>query len=76
MKTGILNFQGCKKKYNNIWDNLKDLGKHPITFNKITNNQLTIFSRPNLLFGRKFSKDSNIGYYLCKNEKFTQLYSI
>lgn len=65
-----------KKKYNNIWEKLKDLGKHPITFNKITNNQLTIFSRPNLLFGRKFSKDSNIGYYLCKNEKFTQLYSI
>lgn len=62
-----------KKLHNQIWEKLKDAGKHPITFNKITDNDLLIFSRPNLLFGRKFDKNSNIGDYLVKDAKFVGL---
>lgn len=65
-----------KKLHNQIWEKLKDAGKHPISFDKITDNDLLIFSRPNLLFGRKFDKSSNIGDYLVKEEKFVGLTGI
>lgn len=62
-----------KKLHNEIWDKLKDKSKHPITFNKITDDQLKIFSRADLLFGRKFDKKSDITNYLCYNNSFISL---
>jgi hypothetical protein len=62
-----------KKMHNELWENLKDAGKHPISFDNITENDLLIFSRPNLLFGRKFVKKSNIIDYLVKEDKFVGL---
>lgn len=60
-----------KDKHRQIWGRLKDEGKHPITFSTISEDDLKIFTRPNLLFGRKFSANSNIGDYLCHDNNFT-----
>lgn len=69
-----LQIKKFENEYEKLWTIAKDSGKHPISYNKIMS--IKMFDKPDLLFGRKFEKTSDIKKYLVKKNKFVGFKSV